>query len=369
MALKLLQLVPRLPPQMDGIGDHALRLAERLREFHSIETSFLVCDSSWTGPSQIDGFEVDCLEQRDAEDLATKIERCISKVDSDAQAILLQFAPYGYASRGCPAWLIQGMRAFTSRNVTPLITMFHELDAGRGKPWSSTFWLTPVQRLLIRQLGTLSHVRMTNTDYHRRRLSNWHINASLLPSFSTIGEPTSNPPMRGRKNQMVVFGRPWQRKLTYLEGSTKLKYACELIKAERVIDIGDPIPGDDRNQICSIPLVRCGALPSSEVREWMHSSVGSFLFYPDALLTKSSIYAATCAHGTIPFVTSNCEKSLQTTELKKGEDYISLLDPSKIQLSDLQHFSTRLYENYRSRSSVSAAHHVASVMAQLRDKF
>ena len=353
---------------MDGIGDHALRLAERLRDFHNIETSFLVCDPSWSGPREIEGFRTTCLSSRRPKMLSNDIEELIASFGSRSAGILLQFAPYGYAARGCPVWLIQGLYRFTQQHGTPLITMFHELDAGRGKPSSSTFWLTPLQRVLIRNLAKLSTLRLTNTDYHRKKLAAWKISSiPLLPSFSTIGEPPTNPPISERRRQIIIFGRAWQRKLTYSEGTASLKHACELIGAERVIDIGDPISDDNRQQVCDLPLIRCGSLPSAEVSSWMHTSVASFLFYPKALLTKSSIYAASCAHGTIPFVTSSSSGPLEVTELSDGEDYLSLrTEMPKIQLSDLQQLSTRLYERYYSRSSYSAALQIASSVELLQ---
>lgn len=352
---------------MDGIGDHALRLAERLRESHDINTSFLVCDPRWSGPAVLDGFRINCVSAREPLNLSNTIEKIIVTLGTESSAILLQFAPYGYASRGCPTWLIEGLRKLTQRSITPIITMFHELDAGRGKPWSSTFWLTPLQRILIRQLDMLSTLRLTNTDYHRKKLVEWkHGNVSLLPSFSTIGEPLTNPAIRARQKQIVVFGRAWQRKMTYLEGMEALASACRLVDAERVIDIGDPIPDDNRQIVCGLPLVRCGRLSAAEVSAWMHESVASFIFYPEALLTKSSIYAATCAHGTVPFITSSCRGELQITELSEGEDYLSLRTSiPKAQLPDLQHFSTHLYERYHSRSSYSAAQQIASMMKVL----
>jgi hypothetical protein len=353
---------------MDGIGDHALRLAERLRADHNVDSSFIVCDPQWVGPTVINGFQTSCLEAREPKDLSDMVERIISAHHSASTAVLLQFAPYGYEQRGCPAWLIQGLQRLTQRNFVPLMTMFHELDAGRGKPWSSTFWLTPFQRVLIRRLANLSNLRLTNTDYHRRKLTAWKIdNVSLLPSFSTIGEPAINPPMRERRKQIVIFGRPWQRKLAYLEGTAALKRACELVDAERIIDIGDPIPDDNRRQVYDLALIRCGSLPAAEVSAWMHASIASFLFYPEALLTKSSIYASTCAHGTIPFVTSFSEGSLQVTELSEGKDFLSLRHPlENTQILDLQKFSTDLYQRYLSRSSYSAAQQIASFMLRLQ---
>ena len=51
---RLLQIVPRLPPAVDGLGDYAVVLAEGLQT-RGVSSHFLVTDRQWTtsptGPS------------------------------------------------------------------------------------------------------------------------------------------------------------------------------------------------------------------------------------------------------------------------------------------------------------------------------
>jgi hypothetical protein len=54
--MNILQIVPRLPPAIDGVGDYALNLARQLRQDFSIHTHFLVCDPNWNGKTELEGF-------------------------------------------------------------------------------------------------------------------------------------------------------------------------------------------------------------------------------------------------------------------------------------------------------------------------
>lgn len=47
--IKIIQIVPQLPPAINGLGDYALNLARQLRQDFAIETHFVVGDHSWTG--------------------------------------------------------------------------------------------------------------------------------------------------------------------------------------------------------------------------------------------------------------------------------------------------------------------------------
>jgi hypothetical protein len=50
------QIVPRLPPLIDGVGDYSLQLARTLRENHNIDSKFIIGDPSWLGPTELEGF-------------------------------------------------------------------------------------------------------------------------------------------------------------------------------------------------------------------------------------------------------------------------------------------------------------------------
>ena len=51
----IIQIVPRLPPSVDGLGDYALSLAFQMRQDFGIETHFIVGDQKWVGDAHIEG--------------------------------------------------------------------------------------------------------------------------------------------------------------------------------------------------------------------------------------------------------------------------------------------------------------------------
>src|SRR5437763_11985208 len=155
--MHLFSIIPRLPPLVDGIGDYALSLAQLLREEIDVDTHFIVTDPAWTGVGQIDGFEVTHLSARSTGEL-------LSALPANDATVLLHYEGYGYATRGCPLWLVNALEQWRAEdNRRRLVTMFHELYA-TGPPWTSAFWLSSVQRKLMTRLARLSDPWMTSLE-------------------------------------------------------------------------------------------------------------------------------------------------------------------------------------------------------------
>ena len=66
---QIIQIVTRLPPAIDGIGDYSLFLARQLREDSDIDTHFIVGDPEWAGPTEIEGFQVAQVSERSSSTL------------------------------------------------------------------------------------------------------------------------------------------------------------------------------------------------------------------------------------------------------------------------------------------------------------
>ncbi len=62
-------IVPRLPPAIDGVGDYALNLARQLRKDFNIQTHFIVGNPTWSGASEIKGFPVTHICDRNLDKL------------------------------------------------------------------------------------------------------------------------------------------------------------------------------------------------------------------------------------------------------------------------------------------------------------
>jgi hypothetical protein len=310
----IVSIIPRLPPLVDGIGDYALSLARLIREDLGIATHFIVTDPAWTG--QIDDFAVTRLSARTSGEL-------FSVLPTDDATVLLHYEGYGYAMRGCPLWLMNGLKQWRSENNhRRLVTMFHELYA-TGPPWTSSFWLSPVQKSLMTQLARLSDQWMTSLERYAatvRRLSdNTSARAYSLPVFSSIGEPLSTPPLADRRRRMIVFGTRGRRIEVYRRSSANLNRICERLGITEILDVGRAVKFDFASEL-DVPVVLLGELPGAEVSCLLLDAVAGVLDYSAAFLGKSTIFAAYCAHRTIPII-ANYDDPMPADGLEENRHY------------------------------------------------
>src|SRR5437867_482095 len=103
-ALEIVQILPRLPPSISGVGDYAYLLARELRATREIHTHFIVCDPFWEGAGHLDGFTVNRVNDRRPHELMKQISHCEMPA-----ALVLQYVGYGYQKRGCPVWLVKAL--------------------------------------------------------------------------------------------------------------------------------------------------------------------------------------------------------------------------------------------------------------------
>jgi hypothetical protein len=296
--MKLIAIVPRIPPVVDGVGDYALSLARLLRDNVGLTTQFIVTDSNWTGADQVEGFEVRHLSSHSSDDLLNLLERDSS---ADARA-LLHYEGYGYATRGCPVWLVNAIerwrRASSERS---LVTMFHELYA-TGPPWTSSFWLSPLQKNLATRLARVSDQCMTSLERYARLVQEMSGKpATSLPVFSSIGEPQLTLPLNERRRRLVVFGTRGRRIEVYRRSAADLNRICRRLGIEEIVDIGRSVDFNIES-VVDAAVLRCGELPGSEVSEVLLDAVAGIIDYPASMLGKSTIFAAYCSHRVIPIV-------------------------------------------------------------------
>jgi hypothetical protein len=266
-----------------------------------------------------------------------------------------------------PAWLVAGLETLERAGSTKVNIHFHELDVSGAPPWSSAFWVPSLQRSLIRRLCRLSGFNVTNTESHRSRLDDLGAQeVALIPNFTTLKEAEIEPALSDRLRDLVVFGRAAQRSWTYEHGADALERVCRHLRVRTILDIGPPIAGDKRATIAGTPVVRCGVLTSAEVGMKMKCSIASFLHYPISLLGKSSVYAASCAHGLIPFVHQGGNPMNLRTELVNGRDFILVSPRHELPLDEsLERLSSRIFRRYQARSSAAAA---VNILALLNEK-
>jgi len=300
----IIQIVPKLLPAINGVGDYALNLARQLQKDFGIQTHFVIGDSTWSGETRLEGFPISQVRKHNGSAL-------LSLLPSDrAATVLLHYVGYGYAARGTPSWLIEGLERWKiSTTNARLVTMFHEIYAAGQPPWTSAFWLLPVQKKLAARLVILSDRCFTSKqDYAQLmdKLSPGKQREILtLPVFSNVEEPKQVSPLTRRTRRLVVFGHRNSRTQVYQKCLPALEQICKALKIEEICDIGVPT-GLEVSQINGIPVVKKGVIEATKISEILLDSViGLLNFPPPAYLAKSTIFAAYCAHGLIPSMTSS----------------------------------------------------------------
>jgi hypothetical protein len=295
---RAVQIVPRLPPAVDGLGDYALCLARQLRDDHEIESSFIVGDPSWEGGGGVEGFSGGRLSDRSAAALAGSLG------SDDTRAVLLHYVGYGYAKRGAPFWLIRGLERWRGNNSRArLLTIFHEIAAS-GPPWTSAFWLSPLQRRLAARLVRLSDTCVTSKQSYAEILQSLSSDRGSiwrpLPVFSTIGEPkTPLPLLRHRRRRLVVFGGAANKARVYARSLPAIERSCGALAIDEIVDIGPP-SGRAASSVAGVPVIEMGRLPAAEISALLSESLAGFFNYNTAYLAKSSIFAAYCSHRLLP---------------------------------------------------------------------
>lgn len=361
--------MPRLPPAVDGVGDYAFNLASQLRQDFAIETHFIVGDPAWVGATQIEGFPITQVTRRSAATLLS----LLTLLALPRTIVLLHYVNYGYAKRGCPFWLVDGLERWLGLGVNRvLVTMFHEIYAS-GPPWASSFWLSPVQRNLAVRLAYLSDRCLTSRQGYAKILDELsrgkHATVTTLPVFSNIGEPEQVPPLAKRDRRLVVFGGRNNRLRVYQESLAALELACCLLGIEEIWDIGPPT-GITLSSVSGVPIVERGQMPNTEISSILLNSLAGFFDYPTDFLAKSTIFAAYCAHGLLP-VSARCRVSA-VDGIEAGKNYwvpddqtTSLRDLVEVQAIADRAFAWYHTHNLSVQAKTFAAHLADNVATQL----
>lgn len=232
--------------------------------------------------------------------------------------IYLQYSGYGYQSRGVPLALLGTMRRMKRQGMRIGI-FFHELYAF-GRPWNSSFWLSPAQRHVCAELARLADFWMTN----RCASADWLLRAggrkpyAVLPVFSNVGEAEQYRVQRQRV--LIVFGSAGMRQRAYIAGGSSLLHWAAA-EGLRIIDIGAAMVDRDLvERLKSIGASMLGRLPVEAVAKYMSDAAMGLVAYPLSFIAKSSVFAAYAAHGVAPIV---CSDSGECREgLRENEQYL-----------------------------------------------
>jgi hypothetical protein len=214
--------------------------------------------------------------------------------------VLLHFSGYGFEKRGIPLWLVRRIRGLRTQ-FKAVGVVFHELFA-TGPPWGSAFWLSGVQQRIARELLLACDFWLTN----REDAARWLLTQSkstphrVLPVFSNVGEPDAVDTERRRR--VVVFGSAGIRAQVYEWADGEIFRSAKRHGLE-IHDIGPAMPeGLLSQRMVHEGVVTHGKLAAEQVSAALSEAAYGALAYPADYVSKSSIFAAYCAHAVCPIL-------------------------------------------------------------------
>jgi len=359
----LIQLVPRRSAEPNGVADYALALAGALRTL-GIKSVFLSGTPAAEVASLQDEWNTTSVPKRQAHSLADTLRSLLAK--TKASAVLLHFSGYGYQERGVPLWLVQGLRNWSRRaGGTSLLTIFHELYA-TGRPWQSSFWLSPIQISIARSILDLSSEVITPTEIFRDRLLEWSRGSQIrpLPVFSNVGEAGCASPPAARAASAIVFGLGGVENRIFGLYRERVERIVETMGIEEIIDIG-PRFSSLPTTVAKAPVISKGVLQRDRVSDVLAHARFGFVAYPFDVLGKSGVFAAYAANGIIPVVFADRHRSYDG--LEAGRHFLDGLRlETKLDANHLAGIQRRLFDWYESHSLPAQARFIAQAIDRRR---
>jgi hypothetical protein len=291
----LLQIVPRVPGGIDGVGDYALTIAKKLREKFGCETVFATFKTSGENAA---GFEV--LPLDGLPDNASKYDH-----------VLLHYVNYGFQKRGIPFRLLSILHELGRQHRGKLVTIFHELYAS-APPWRSAFWLQPLQIHLAKSVGRLSDACIVSSDNFyselKRMVPNAHV--ELHPVPSGLEEPllSSNQIADRDPHRWAIVGGTALVERSLRSFRQLLPRIPDSIAPRKLFVLGGVDNPETRSLLVDLAVEsdyrpRIAAAAASEILSDCSFAWFNYFHRPDvetSVILKSSAFAAACAHAVIP---------------------------------------------------------------------
>jgi hypothetical protein len=293
----LLQIVPRVPGGIDGVGDYALTIAEKLRGKFGWNTLFATFQIS--SAVNAAGFEV------------VPLESLISDAARKYEHTLLHYVNYGFQKRGVPFRLLSILRRLRGQHPGKLVTIFHELYAS-GPPWSSAFWLQPLQIHLAKSVGRLSDACIVSSDNFLSELKRMVPSArvELHPVPSGLGEPSLSPNQITDRDphRWAIVGGTGLSERSLRSFTQLLARIPESIAPRKLFVLGGVDNPATRSMLRDLAVEsdyrpRITAADASEILKTCSFAWFNYFHRPDvetSVILKSSAFAAACSHAVIP---------------------------------------------------------------------
>jgi len=343
LLFEIIQIVPQLPPVINGLGDYAFNLACQLRQDFGIDTQFIVCNSKWEGNYELDGFKIRYLKNELANELA--------KMLNDHSIVLIHYSGYGYSKKGIPYWLFKGLNYWKYNNSShKLVTSFHEVYA-TSSPLKSAFWLSYIQKYIASKIAQISDFCYLSLGSHIKWLMKYSSCPILtLPVFSNVGELKENKLFSERKKQLVVFGTYGRRLPVYQKSKHLVDKVAKELGIYEIIDIGKILPAEVTNAI-KLPVNVMGEKSYTEIHTILSNSIAGVIDYPSSILAKSGIFAAYCAHSMLPIVVGSKPNEKEIDCLKSNINYcIPQEDFTPMRLNIAQDIADNAYSWYQNHN-------------------
>jgi hypothetical protein len=144
-----------------------------------------------------------------------------------------------------------------------------------------------------------------------------------------------------------------------------LAQVCQALEITKIIDIGPPLEAMPL-YIGSIPVRALGIQSAIVVSRVLSRAIAGFFDYPTAYLAKSTIFAAYCAHGTLPIGTATTANSSSAVDgLVAGQHYwLMNFDFQNLTLATAQRIATQAHQWYQTHTLSIQAHHLAKLLTQ-----
>lgn len=342
---RILQIVPRLFPDVDGVGDYALQLAHQLCDRNQILSDFLVFRPNPKLQPHVDQFPVHRLDNHTVQGVLDRLPETVSTV-------LLQYSnyPYLHGKLDAPMWLVDALKILKRKGLRAVV-MFHELPTLRYRQIRCP---NVIQRRVSRGLAQVADVVITNNIAFQQTLAQWtNSPVHCIPNFSTIGALEQVKPLSERKRSLIVFGSS-DRTRVYRNNTETINRICHILDINTLYDVGRPVEWDD--DLLNVDVVRTGFLPATEVSQLLAESLAGVFDYRrfPQNLAKSTVYAAYCSHGLLPICNGSGLKSQD--KIMANHHYVVTSSLEEFaQPSSLQVIAHNAYGHYQTRTLAKSA--------------
>ena len=331
-AQNILQIVPKIPGDRDGVGDYALSLARILSADFGITTSFAV---------------------------ASELESSMK----NHEHVILHYVNYGYQKRGVPFGLLSSLRNLRKNSRGRFVTVLHELYAS-GPVWRSAFWLQPFQRHIARSIARISDVCLVSSETMLNQLrALWpNVCAEVQPVFSNFGEPSllSDQFSNRDPHRWVICGGTALIERSLRSFHAILNGIPEFFSPRELFVLGGSDNPVTRSLLVDLVNVRVDYRPqidAGEASQILSTCSFGWLDYfhrayvPSDVILKSSAFGAMCAHGVITVFPHRGSPIAIDGDVLPGPYFMDTRFVELPSANDREKVASQIYQWYQRRAS------------------